>query len=55
MNYIIDLHMNEINDPYETARLLKTFPGVVEHGLFLETVNIAVAATATSTRIIVYR
>ena len=54
-NYILDLHLEKIEDPEYLHDLLKTFPGVVEHGLFLETVNIAVAATETNTRIINFR
>jgi len=54
-NYILDLHMKEISDPVYINALLKTYPGVVEHGLFLDTVNIAVAATETDTRIIKFR
>lgn len=54
-NYIIDLYLNRIADPYETDRLLKTFPGVVEHGLFLDTVNTVIAASDSSTRVISFR
>jgi len=54
-NYILDLHLKGINNPQYIHDLLKTFPGVVEHGLFLETVNIAVAATKSNTRIINFR
>jgi ribose 5-phosphate isomerase A len=54
-NYIIDLYLESIVDPYETGRLLKTFPGVVEHGLFLDTVNTAIAASETTARVIRFR
>ncbi|KRM57110.1 ribose-5-phosphate isomerase RpiA [Secundilactobacillus malefermentans] len=38
-NYIIDLHMGEIEDPEKLANTLNGIVGVVEHGLFLNVVN----------------
>lgn len=38
-NYIIDLHLGQITNPLKLAAYLKTQVGVVEHGLFLNTVN----------------
>lgn len=35
-NYIIDLHLEKIEDPYALSRQLLDMPGVVEHGLFLD-------------------
>lgn len=34
-NYVIDLHLEKINDPSELARQLDSYVGIVEHGLFL--------------------
>ncbi|MFK8242681.1 MULTISPECIES: ribose-5-phosphate isomerase RpiA [unclassified Facklamia] len=34
-NYIIDLHLNQIDNPQQLAFELKTMVGVVDHGLFL--------------------
>ena len=42
-NFIIDLHLGEINAPAEMASYLKMQVGVVEHGLFLNTVNTVIA------------
>ena len=38
-NYIIDLQIGQINQPTELATYLTNQVGVVEHGLFLDTVN----------------
>ncbi|PWF99363.1 ribose-5-phosphate isomerase RpiA [Levilactobacillus bambusae] len=38
-NYVIDLHLNEIDHPHELAAQLDGIVGVVEHGLFLDMVN----------------
>ncbi|MDT6980022.1 ribose-5-phosphate isomerase RpiA [Levilactobacillus zymae] len=38
-NYIIDLHLGRIDHPHELANTLNGIVGVVEHGLFLDTVN----------------
>lgn len=38
-NYIIDLHLETITDPYALANELDKMVGVVEHGLFLDMVN----------------
>lgn len=54
-NYIVDLHLGEIDDPEYLGAHLKTFPGVVEHGLFLDTCNAAVVATNSDTRVIEFR
>ena len=34
-NYIIDLHLNHIQNPQQLAFELKNMVGVVDHGLFL--------------------
>lgn len=38
-NYIIDLHLKQIDHPHELADYLIKQVGVVEHGLFLDMVN----------------
>lgn len=38
-NYIIDLHLAQIDAPKELASWLNSLPGVVEHGLFLDIVS----------------
>ncbi|HIW71083.1 MAG TPA: ribose-5-phosphate isomerase RpiA [Candidatus Levilactobacillus faecigallinarum] len=38
-NYIIDLHLGRIDHPHDLANTLNGIVGVVEHGLFLDTVN----------------
>ena len=38
-NYIIDLHLGQIDDPHSLADYLDKQVGVVEHGLFLDMVN----------------
>ena len=35
-NFILDLHLNKINDAYQLNRELKMIPGVIEVGLFLD-------------------
>jgi ribose 5-phosphate isomerase A len=35
-NHILDLHLGRIGDPPRLAQALKTLPGVVEHGLFVD-------------------
>ncbi|KRL04891.1 ribose-5-phosphate isomerase RpiA [Liquorilactobacillus oeni] len=42
-NFIIDLHLGKISKPEKMATYLKSQVGVVEHGLFLNTVNTVVA------------
>ena len=38
-NYVVDLHLGEIDHPHELANDLIQMVGVVEQGLFLDTVN----------------
>jgi ribose 5-phosphate isomerase A len=38
-NYVIDLHLGKINDPFGLAEFLNGQVGIVEHGLFLNLVN----------------
>lgn len=41
-NYVIDLHLGHIDDPHALAKDLDSMTGVVEHGLFLDLVNIVI-------------
>ncbi|MEO0293380.1 MAG: ribose-5-phosphate isomerase RpiA [candidate division WOR-3 bacterium] len=41
-NFIIDLNLGEIKDPYEMEVELNMIPGVVENGLFLDVVDIVI-------------
>lgn len=45
-NYIIDLHMKEINEPQRLAKLLDETVGVVEHGLFNDMVKTVIVGSA---------
>jgi ribose 5-phosphate isomerase A len=54
-HYIIDLHLDSIPDPLQLDSALKHIPGVVEHGLFLDTVNKVVAAGPDKVEIISFR
>ncbi|MGX4687249.1 ribose-5-phosphate isomerase RpiA [Vagococcus sp. JNUCC 83] len=44
-NYIIDLHLEKIENPIELAAWLDSQVGVVEHGLFLNMVNRVIIGT----------
>lgn len=46
-NYIIDLHINKIENPRELATWLISLPGVVEQGLFIDLVNKVIVARAS--------
>jgi ribose 5-phosphate isomerase A len=54
-HYIVDLHLSFIRDPKQIDTALKNLPGVVEHGLFLDTVNKVVAAGPDGVEIISFR
>lgn len=51
-NYIIDLHLNEINRPDELELRLKSIPGVVETGLFLGIVDDVVVGSKDTVKIL---
>ena len=38
-NYIMDLHLDQIDNPKELGTWIKEIPGVIEHGLFIELVD----------------
>ncbi|MBS4750782.1 ribose-5-phosphate isomerase RpiA [Granulicatella sp. zg-ZJ] len=44
-NYIIDLHLDKIEDEYALAKELDSLTGVVEHGLFLDMTSVALVGT----------
>lgn len=44
-NYIIDLHLEQIDNPHELAKWLDSLTGVVEHGLFLDCVTKVIVGT----------
>lgn len=50
-NYIIDLHLNTIKKPKEMASWLNAIPGVIAHGLFINTVDLLVIGNGPTTRI----
>jgi len=54
-HYIVDLHLDSIPDPHQLDSVIRHLPGVVEHGLFLDTVNRVVAAGPDKVEIISYR
>ena len=54
-HYIVDLHLRSIKDPRHLDLALRQMPGVVEHGLFLDTVNKVVAAGPDQVDIISFR
>jgi len=43
-NYILDCQCGEIQDPEKTAADIRSIPGVVEHGLFLNMASLALIA-----------
>lgn len=51
-NYIIDLHMNAIEDSYKLAAYLDSLTGVVEHGLFLDIAKVVIVAKASGIEVI---
>ncbi|QUI23003.1 ribose-5-phosphate isomerase RpiA [Vallitalea pronyensis] len=50
-NYIIDLHLNTIKESKEMASWLNAIPGVITHGLFINTVDLLVIGNGSTTRI----
>jgi len=54
-NYIIDLHLRRIDNPTELALWLDSVSGIVEHGLFINMVDIVIIGKDGSTKSIVNR
>lgn len=51
-HYIIDLHLNEINDPKKLNDELNNIPGVVENGLFIGLADKVIIGKKDSTEIL---
>src|SRR3981189_2702792 len=51
-HWIIDAHLERINDAPRLAQLLNAIPGVVEHGLFIGLASTAMLAGAEGIRVI---
>jgi ribose 5-phosphate isomerase A len=51
-HWIVDAHLEHINDAPRLARLLNAIPGVVEHGLFIGLASMAMLASAQGIRVI---
>ncbi|MDH5105747.1 ribose-5-phosphate isomerase RpiA [Lentilactobacillus diolivorans] len=51
-NYIIDLHMHQIDDPKSLALDLDQMTGIVEHGLFLNIVNTVIVGKETGPQVL---
>ena len=50
-NYIIDLHLEKIEDPLTLGQELDAIVGVVEHGLFINCVNLVLVGTTDGVNI----
>jgi ribose 5-phosphate isomerase A len=51
-HWIVDAHLGRITDAARLAGLLTSIPGVVEHGLFVGLVNVAILASPQGIRVI---
>lgn len=49
-NYIIDLHLEQIDNPAALAKELDGMTGLVEHGLFLDIVDYVIIATESGVK-----
>ena len=54
-HYLADLHLGKIEDAYLLGAQLNEIPGVMEHGLFLDTVNKVVRAEKGNVEVITFR
>lgn len=50
-NIILDAHFGAIADPFSLAQTIRSRPGVVEHGLFLNLATMAIVASASGTKV----
>lgn len=50
-NYVVDLHLNRIDHPHELAEDLINTVGVVEHGLFLNMVDMVIVGDPNGPRV----
>lgn len=51
-NYVIDLHLERIDDPQALAQDIINIVGVVEHGLFLNMVNEVIVGSPDGPRVL---
>jgi ribose 5-phosphate isomerase A len=51
-HWIVDAHLGEIPDASSLARMLNSIPGVVEHGLFIGLVSVAMLAGTQGIRVV---
>lgn len=51
-HYIIDLHLEVIEDPRALAKELDDYVGVVEHGLFIDMISRAIVGTSEGPKIL---
>ncbi len=54
-HYILDLHLGTIAEPGRLSQELKMIPGVIEHGLFLNTPDKAVVGNGSGVRVIDFK
>lgn len=53
INYIIDLHMQSIDNPKELELYLDSVSGIVEHGLFINMVDLVIVGNDEEVELIV--
>jgi ribose 5-phosphate isomerase A len=51
-HWILDAHLQRIGDPPELAARLRSVPGVMEHGLFIDIARTAIVAGADGVRLV---
>ncbi len=51
-NYILDLHLDQIDNPNELGTWLKGIPGIIEHGLFVDYVDQVIVGRGDSAEVI---
>jgi len=51
-NYVIDLHLGQIDDAFRLAQYLNQPVGIVEHGLFLNVVNTVIVGYADGPKVL---
>ena len=48
-NYILDLHLRRIGEPWPTSLVLNQIPGVVENGLFIDVCDVLITGSGDGT------
>jgi len=51
-NYIVDLHLGEIDKPEELSSFLNSWPGVVDNGLFLNVSHLVIVGRGNTAEVI---